>query len=68
MKIQLCTKFTKVNKFQKKLVHLFSDDTIKIKKCIGMCKFCTKQPVVKINGKKFKAKRISKLITKIEDH
>jgi len=66
MKIQICKKFSKANKLQKKLTKVFPDDDIFIKSCISMCKVCKKQPVAKVNGKKFKAKRISKLITKID--
>ena len=65
MKIQICKKFSKANKLQKKLTKVFPDDDILIKSCIGMCKVCKKKPVAKANGKKLKAHRISKLITKI---
>lgn len=66
MKIQLCKKFSKVNKLQKKLTEAFPDDTVVVKSCIDMCKMCKYQPVAKVDGKKQKAKRISKLISKIE--
>ena len=66
MKIQICKKFSKVNKLQKKLAKAFPDDIITIKSCISMCKLCKKQPVAKIKGKKLKAKRISTLISKID--
>jgi len=66
MKIQICKKFSKVNKLQKKLTKAFPDDTIIIKSCISICKLCKKQPVVKVNGKKLKAQRISQLISKID--
>ena len=66
MKIQICKKFSKVNKLQKKLTKAFPDDSIVVKSCISMCKVCKKQPVAKANGKKLKAKRISKLISKID--
>ena len=66
MKIQICKKFSKVNKLQKKLTQAFPDDTIIIKSCISMCKLCQKQPVVKVKGKKLKAQRISQLISKID--
>ncbi len=65
MKIQICKKFSKVNKLQKKLTKAFPDDTIIVKSCISMCKLCKTQPVAKVKGKKQKAKRISKLISKI---
>ena len=67
MKIQICKKFSKVNKLQKKLTKAFPDDTIIVKSCISMCKLCKKQPVAKVAGKKQTAKRISKLISKIDD-
>ena len=66
MKIQICKKFSKVNKLQKKLTQAFPYDTIIIKKCIGMCKFCKRQPVAKSREGKFKAKRISTLISKLK--
>lgn len=66
MKIQICKKFSKINKLQKKLSEAFPDDTIIIKKCINMCKVCKSKPVAKVKSKKFKAKSITKLITKIE--
>ena len=67
MKIQICRKFSKVNKLHAKLSKAFPDESIVIKKCISVCKVCKSQPSAKIKGKKFKAKRISTLITKIED-
>jgi len=66
MKIQLCKKFSKVNKLQAKLTKAFPDDIIIIKSCISMCKACKKQPVAKVKSKKLKAQRISKLISKID--
>ena len=66
MKIQICKKFSKVNKLQKKLTKAFPDDTVIVKSCISMCKLCKKQPVAKVDGTKQKAKRISKLISKME--
>lgn len=67
MKMQICKKFSKVNKLQKKLTKAFPDDTIIVKSCISMCKLCKKQPVAKVAGKKQTAKRISKLISKIDE-
>ena len=67
MKIQICKKFLKLNKLQKKLTKAFPDDTVIVKSCISMCKLCKKQPVAKVEGKRQKAKRISKLISKIEE-
>ena len=67
MKIQICKKFSKVNKLQKKLAKAFPDDIITIKSCISMCKLCKKQPVAKVSGNQFKAKRIAKLIDKIDE-
>jgi len=65
MKIQLCKKFSKADKLQKKLVEAFPDDTITVKSCIDMCKRCKKQPVAKADAEKLKAKSISKLISKL---
>lgn len=67
MKIQICKKFSKVDKLQKKFTHAFPDDTVTVKSCISMCKLCKKQPVAKINGEKYKAKNISKLISNIDE-
>jgi len=67
MQIQICRKFLKINKLHTKLSEAFQDETIIIKKCISVCKVCKSQPSAKIKSKKFKAKRISTLITKIED-
>ncbi len=66
MKIQICKKFSKADKLQKKLAKAFPDDTVMVKSCISMCKVCKDQPVAKVDGKRQKAKRISKLISKIE--
>lgn len=66
MKIQICKKFSKVNKLQKKLTKTFPDESIIVKSCIGICKACKKQPVAKVDSKKLKAQRISKLISKID--
>ena len=67
MKIQICKKFSKVNKLQKKLTKAFPDDSIVVKSCISMCKICKKQPVAKADRKKLTAQRISKLISKIDE-
>lgn len=67
MKIQICKKFSKVNKLQAKLTKVFPDDAIVVKSCISMCKMCKKQPVAKVDGKKFKSHSISKLISKIDE-
>ena len=66
MKIQICKEFSKVNKLQKKLINAFPDDTIIVKSCINMCELCKKQPAAKVKGKKLKAQRIVKLISKID--
>lgn len=68
MKIQICRKFSKVSKLQKKLTVAFPNNTISIKKCLSMCKICKSQPLAKIGKKKFKAKRISTLIAKLQDY
>ena len=68
MKIEICKKFSNVNKLQKKLAKYFPDDMIILKSCISMCKLCKSQPVAKLKNKKFKAKRISTLITKLAEN
>ena len=65
MKIKICKKFSKRNKLQNKLSKAFPNDTIIIKKCLNLCKICKHQPIAKVKGKRFKAKRISELISKI---
>ena len=67
MKMQICKKFSKVNKLQKKLAKAFPDDRIMLKSCISMCKMCKKQPVAKVDGTELKSQRISKLISKIDE-
>jgi hypothetical protein len=67
MKIQICKKYTKINKLQKKLEEAFPDHNITVKSCIDMCKVCKHLPVAKVGGKKKKAKSISKLISKIDE-
>lgn len=65
MKIKICRKFTDIHTLQKKLTKAFPHDDIVIRKCLGMCKRCKTQPVAKAAKKKFKAKRISTLIEKL---
>jgi len=67
MKIQICKKFTKINKLQKKLEEAFPEEKITVKSCIDMCKVCKNQPTAKVGGKKKKAKSISKLISKLDE-
>ena len=66
MKIQICKKFSKVDKLQKKLEKAFPDDTITVKSCIDMCKHCKNRPTAKVSGEKVKAQEISNLISKID--
>ncbi|UFH59767.1 DUF1450 domain-containing protein [Sulfurovum mangrovi] len=67
MKIKLCKKFSKIKKFEKKLSKAFPDSTIIVNSCIGgFCNKCRSQPVAKVDGVKVKAKRMGKLIKKIE--
>ena len=67
MKMQICKKFFKVDKLQKKLTQVFPDEKIVVKSCISMCGKCKNQPLAKVGGKKKKAKSISKLISKIDE-
>jgi len=66
MKIKICKRFPKVNKFHKKLTKAFPHDDIIIKSCINMCKTCKKQPVAKVAGIKMKGKSMGKIIHKIK--
>ena len=67
MKIKICKRFPKIEKFHKKLTKAFPDDEIIIKSCISMCKTCKKQPVAKVNEVKMKGKSIGRIIGKIEN-
>jgi hypothetical protein len=66
MKIKLCKKYPKIKTFEKKLSKAFPDAFIKVEGCIGICKQCKEQPTAKVDKKKLKAKKIEKIITKIE--
>ncbi|MDY0402112.1 MAG: DUF1450 domain-containing protein [Sulfurovum sp.] len=66
MKINICKKFPKIKKFEKKLSKAFPDASIQVKSCINMCKRCKSQPLAKVDGVKVKAKKVEKLIEKIE--
>ncbi|MDD2450449.1 MAG: DUF1450 domain-containing protein [Sulfurovum sp.] len=66
MKINICKKFPKIKKFEKKLSKAFPDTSIQVKSCINMCKRCKSQPLAKVDGVKVKAKKVEKLIEKIE--
>ena len=67
MKIKICKRFPKIEKFHKKLTKAFPDDEIIIKSCINMCKTCKKQPVAKVDGIRVRGKSIGKIIGKIEN-
>jgi hypothetical protein len=67
MKIQICKKFSNINKLQKKLTKAFPDDIIIVKSCINICKLCKNRPVAKVKGKRIKSQDISKLISKIDE-
>ena len=66
MLIQLCKKYSKRKKLTKKILLKFPDSNIKVKSCIGMCKYCKSQAVAKVNGKKIKKKSIKKLLEEIK--
>ena len=66
MLIQLCKKYSKRKKLTKKILLKFPDSNIKVKSCIGMCKYCKSQAVAKVDGKKIKKKNIKKLLEEIE--
>ncbi|MBD3790529.1 MAG: DUF1450 domain-containing protein [Campylobacterales bacterium] len=66
MKIKICKHYTNIKKFETNLTKAFPHDSIVIKGCIGMCKRCKDQLVAKVDGEKVKAKKIGKIIEKIE--
>ena len=68
MLIKICKKYSKINKFEKKLISNFPDAEIKIKSCIGMCKYCKEQPTADVDGKKIKKKSIKKFIKALKEN
>jgi hypothetical protein len=68
MLIKICKNYSKKNKFKKKLTSFFPDSEIEIKSCIGMCKFCKKNPVANVDGKKIKKKSIKKFIQALKEN
>ncbi|DAB28266.1 MAG: hypothetical protein A2513_04580 [Sulfurimonas sp. RIFOXYD12_FULL_33_39] len=62
MKIKLCKNYPKKNKLVKKLTLNYPSAEIKVKSCIGMCKYCKLMPTAIIDGKKVKKKSIKKFI------
>ncbi|MCX6051100.1 MAG: hypothetical protein NTZ60_01180 [Campylobacterales bacterium] len=68
MLIKICKKYSKKNKFEKKLISNFPDAEIKIKSCIGMCKYCKEQPTADVDGKKIKKKSIKKFIKALKEN
>lgn len=67
MKINICKKFPKIKKFEKKLSKSFPHASIKIKSCIGgMCGKCKSMPAVKVDGINISGKKIEEVIQKIE--
>ena len=67
MKIKICKKFSNIDKLEKKLTQAFPDDKITRESCIDLCKKCKDVPLAIVDGKKKKAKSISKLISKIDE-
>lgn len=67
MLIKLCKNYSKKNKFVKKLTTNFPDAEIKIKSCIGMCKYCKSKPTADVNSKKIKKKSIKKFIKVLKE-
>ena len=67
MQILLCKNYIKKKKFVKKLDSCVPDAEIKIKSCIGMCKYCKLQPTAVINGKKIKKKSIKKFLKLLKE-
>lgn len=68
MLIKICKNYSKKSKFKKKLTSFFPDAEIKIKSCIGMCKYCKEQPTANVDGKKIKKKSIKKFIQVLKEN
>jgi uncharacterized protein YuzB (UPF0349 family) len=65
MKIKLCKKYSKKKKLAKKIILNFPSAEIKVKSCIGMCKYCKSMPTAIVDGNKVKKKSIKKFIKKL---
>ncbi|MEA3371419.1 MAG: hypothetical protein U9Q40_08770 [Campylobacterota bacterium] len=66
MQIKLCKKYSKKSKFLKKLALHYPEAEVKIKSCIGMCKYCKSKPTAVVNGEKIKKKSIKKFINELK--
>jgi hypothetical protein len=60
--VRLCKKYVEHKKLLKRLHLVYPDLNVKVKSCIGMCKFCETKPCLVFDGKKMKSTKISKLI------
>lgn len=67
MLIKLCKNYSKKKKFAKKLTLKYPDTEIKIRSCIGMCKYCRLRPTAIIGGEKMKKKSIKKFLKALDD-
>jgi len=66
MKIKICKKYPKKKKLVKKIILNYSFAEIKIKSCIGMCKYCKLMPTAIVDGEKIKKKSIKKFIKALD--
>jgi len=66
MKIKLCKKYSKKKKLVKKIILNYPSAEIKIKSCIGMCKYCKLMPTAIVDGEKIKKKNIKKFIKALD--
>jgi len=67
MQIKLCKKYSKINKLVKKITLNYPSAKIKIKSCIGMCKYCKLMPTAIVDGEKIKKKSIKKFIKALDE-
>ncbi|MDD3855305.1 hypothetical protein [Sulfurimonas sp.] len=66
MKIKICKKYPKKKKLVKKIILNYPSAEIKIKSCIGMCKYCKLMPTAIVDGEKIKKKSIKKFIKALD--
>jgi uncharacterized protein YuzB (UPF0349 family) len=66
MKIEICKKYPKKKKLVKKIILNYPSAEIKIKSCIGMCKYCKLMPTAIVDGEKIKKKSIKKFIKALD--
>ena len=67
MKVRLCDKNKGKNKILKHLEGNIPGLDVKVKKCIDMCKCCSKSMIAKVDNKELVADNKEQLIAKIEE-